>query len=79
MTQIYDDIKSFLIDFGNSVPASVTVNEDGSYSIFLNARISHEKRLQAYQHELRHILNHDFETANINVNDIELTAHHNKL
>lgn len=74
MTQIYEDINTYIMDFGNSIPATVTANDDGSYSIFINARISYENRLQAYQHELRHILNHDFET-NATVNEIELSTH----
>lgn len=67
-----------ILDFGNSIPAAVTANDDGSYSIFINARISYENRIQAYQHELRHILNHDFDTNDINnatVNEIELSTH----
>lgn len=61
MTQIYEyDINTFIIDFGNSIPATVTINEDGSFSIFLNARLSYEQRMQAYLHEMRHIHNCDF-------------------
>ena len=40
-----------ILDFGNSVPAVVTINDDGSFSIFLNARLSYERRLEAYWHE----------------------------
>ena len=61
MTQIYEyDINTFIIDFGNSIPATVTINEDGSFSIFLNARLSYEQRMQAYLHEMRHIQKNDF-------------------
>lgn len=52
----------------------VTINEDGSFSIFLNARLSYEQRMQAYLHEMRHIQKDDFFTHNT-VEEKEL---HNK-
>ena len=38
----------------------VTENEDGSYTIFLNARLTQERRAEAYEHAMRHIMNDDF-------------------
>jgi len=76
VTQIYEyDINTFIIDFGNSIPATVTINEDGSFSIFLNARLSYEQRMQAYLHEMRHIQKNDFFTHNT-VNEKELYSNH---
>lgn len=76
MTQIYEyDINTFIIDFENSIPATVTINEDGSFSIFLNARLSYEQRMQAYLHEMRHIQKNDFFTHNT-VNEKELYNNH---
>ena len=33
----------------------VTENEDGSYTIFINSRLNHEKRLKSYLHAMNHI------------------------
>lgn len=63
-----------MIDFGNSIPEAVCKNEDGSYSIFLNTRLSHEKNIESYHHAISHILHDDLdsdETADL----IERRAH----
>lgn len=60
--RLLDEINVQILDFGNSIPATVTINDDGSFSIFLNARLSYERRMQAYLHELRHIQRGDFFT-----------------
>lgn len=38
----------------------VSANEDGSYTIFINARLSYEGRMKAYNHAMHHIKNEDF-------------------
>lgn len=55
------------------VGEQITANSDGSYTIFLNARLSHERQLEAYAHALRHIQNEDFNKDNADM--IELAAH----
>lgn len=63
-----------VIDFkgvkGNEM---VTVNEDDSYTILINARLSYEGQLKAYQHALRHINDDDFQKDD--VQSIEYSAH----
>ena len=51
----------------------VVPNEDGSYTILINAKLSQEAQLKAYQHALNHIKNEDFEKYD--VQDIEFQAH----
>ena len=51
----------------------VTPNEDGSYTILINARMSYEKQRDALRHAMAHILNDDFEKEN--VQQIESAAH----
>lgn len=47
--------------FGVSgVNGMVTTNDDGTYSIYINANASKEEQYVAYLHELRHIQNNDF-------------------
>lgn len=55
------------------IPEQLVKNDDDSYTIFLNARLSQESRIKSYIHALRHIEENDFEKAN--VQDIELNAH----
>ena len=63
-----------LVDFGDT-PGSevVTANEDGSYTILLNARYSYERQVEACIHACRHIDGHDFEK--MEVQEIEKDAH----
>lgn len=69
-----EDINVFLIDFkGSKVREEVCQNEDGSYSIFINARLSYEAQREAYSHAMGHILNNDFQKQD--VQQIEAEAH----
>lgn len=40
--------------------AYVRPNDDGTFSIYLDPRRSHDQQLADYRHELRHIANDDF-------------------
>lgn len=63
------------VDFKNNIPATSTVNEDGSYSIFLNSRLSLAQQEDGYMHELKHILQLDFENRDRNIDILEFYAH----
>lgn len=69
-----DDLGNNVI-FINKFPirGACTENEDGSYTIFINAQLSTEQQLEVYLHELRHINNHDFQRHD--VQEIEFEAH----
>ena len=63
-------INTQLIDFpvGCKGHESVTKNEDGSYTVFINARDASNVQKEAYLHALEHINNDDFsavESANV--------------
>ena len=45
------------------IPAMVTPDKDGHCSIYINENLSHEARLEALKHELRHIERDDFYNA----------------
>ena len=51
----------------------ITQNQDGSYTIFLNARDSDAMNKLSYYHALSHIVNHDFEKHDVQL--IEYDAH----
>lgn len=67
------DINTKIIDMDVLVGEQITANSDGSYTIFLNARLSHERQLSAYWHAINHIKNGDFDKDNANA--IEKEAH----
>lgn len=68
------DIFVNIIDFPSTkVKEAVTENEDGSYTIFLNAKMDRTTLEKAYFHALNHIKNNDFEKQD--VQKIEHDAH----
>ena len=67
------DINTRLIDMDVLVGEQVIKNNDDSYTILLNARLSHERQLECYKHALLHINNDDFE--NDNADEIECKTH----
>lgn len=38
----------------------IMLNDDGTYTILINSRLSHAQNLDSLQHELNHIKNGDF-------------------
>ena len=50
-----------LIDMPTRVKGHTVQNEDGSYSVFLNARMAQNQIEKTYIHEIEHIKMDDFE------------------
>ncbi|MCD8396129.1 MAG: hypothetical protein LUD12_02890 [Lachnospiraceae bacterium] len=67
------DVFTALEDLPPSIAGYTVVNPDDTYTIILNTRVTHERQLEAYQHEIRHIQEQDFEKED--VQEIESTAH----
>lgn len=67
------DVNVVLVDFKAPGREMVVENEDGSYTILINARLSYEGQYKAYKHGMRHITENDFEKSN--VQQIEAVAH----
>ena len=68
-----EDINIQLLDMDTKIPEHLVKNNDDSYTVFLNARLSQESRLKSYYHALQHIAEHDFEKEN--VQEIEWETH----
>ena len=51
----------------------VTENPDGGHTVLLNARLTHEAQLLAYDHAVRHIEQDDFRKED--VQEIEAEGH----
>lgn len=68
-------ISVFIVDWLPAVVAGLSVkNPDDSYTILLNVRLNAEKQYQAYQHEMQHINDKDFDYI-FNVNELEDMRH----
>lgn len=54
-----------LVDFpvGCGCDGMVTPNDDSTYSIYLDARTTHERQVTACSHEVKHIEHNDFDNA----------------
>ena len=68
-----DDINVQILDMDTKVPEHLVKNNDDSYTIFLNARMSHENQIASYYHALKHITEDDFQKEN--VQEIEKSTH----
>lgn len=51
----------YLIDLPHGVRGYTIANNDGSYSIMINARMSAEMQFETYKHEIAHIDSGDFD------------------
>lgn len=67
------EVNVVLIDFPAKGKEMVIPNEDGSYTVLINAKLSHNMRLEAYEHAMKHIENDDFEKDD--VQQIEAKTH----
>ena len=70
-----DDINVQILDMDTKVPEHLVKNNDDSYTIFLNARMSRENQIASYYHALKHIERNDYNMEN--VQEIEKNAHDN--
>lgn len=73
--KMLENIFVHYLDMPTSVKSNVTHNEDGSYSIFINARLSQNQQANAYMHELEHILKDDFNRRHETADRLEYYAH----
>lgn len=68
-----ENINVQLLDMDTKIPEHLVKNDDDSYTVFLNARLSQESRTRSYYHALKHIRDNDFEGGD--VQGIETKAH----
>lgn len=67
------DVNVVVMNFPNTQKEMVVQNEDGSYTILINAKLSDAGQLKAYNHAMKHIEEDDFQKAD--VQSIEAAAH----
>ena len=68
------DTQVILLDMPGKCKEAVCKNEDGSYTIFIDARLSRGEAMQKYHHAMSHIEAGDFDNFG-NVNELEAVAH----
>lgn len=67
-------IQIFLVDLPAAIRGVTVRNDDDSYTILINASLSHEMQCEAYDHEISHINNGDFDCM-YNADTLELFRH----
>lgn len=70
---IKEDITTCMVDLPTSIKSYVVAMLDNRFCIVLNSRMDYESLVLAYQHELAHIMQHDFDKSNADT--IELKSH----
>lgn len=63
-----------LIDMPCSIPGITVMVDSDTFCILINARLSHEQQCTAYDHEINHIDNKDFDMM-YDVNELESIRH----
>lgn len=69
------DIFTYLVNMPSGIWGHCNPNPDGSYTIFINSRLSYETQRKVYLHEIYHIVNGDFDRPDSDVDKIEYRAH----
>lgn len=68
-----ESINVVLLNMEYGVHEQVSLNHDGCFTIFLNARDTFEMQRENYTHAVSHIVNGDFDRHD--VQEIERNAH----
>ena len=50
----------YFVPMHGSIGGYVTPNPDGTFSVYLNERLSREKNMKTMRHEYQHMVNDDF-------------------
>lgn len=68
------DVNTLEVDLPTTLPGYSVANSDNTFTIVLNAKLTFERRMQTYQHEMDHIVRGDYDRKN-DVDIIEFFAH----
>ena len=69
-----EDVFVRYVELPTTVRSFVVANNDMTYTVILNSKLSREQNILSYQHELEHILRGDYEKK-CSADFIEITAH----
>lgn len=68
------DVNCVVAEMPHTIKAYTMPHADGTYTIILNSRHTHEQHLISYHHEMKHIENGDYDKK-CDVDVIEFWAH----
>lgn len=71
-----DIVNTIFIDMPTTIKAYTICNNDDTYTVVLNSKLTREQHLLSYHHEMRHIENGDY-LKKCGVDIIEINAHKN--
>lgn len=57
------DFFIYYVPMHGAIGGFVTPNPDGTFSVYLNERLSRERNLETMEHEIGHIIRDDFYTG----------------
>jgi hypothetical protein len=69
-----DNVFVSYVDLPATIRSFVVSNDDSTYTIILNSKLSHEQNLISYIHELEHIKRGDYDKK-CSADLIEINAH----
>lgn len=76
---IFDrDLNVNYLDMPTTIKGRTVPNEDGSFTVFINSRLSHTEQGEAFYHETTHIKSGDFDHDHKDVQMIETRAHNRR-
>jgi len=64
------DTFCYYLDMPLSIRGVSVINPDGTITVYINSRLTYEQQRKAYQHEISHIDNDDFNNYD-DINNIE--------
>lgn len=59
------EINTVMVDMPTKIKGCVHNNSDGSYTVFINAKLSSKIQQETYIHELNHIRRGDFDKRDV--------------
>lgn len=68
-----EDVYVYEIDLPKGINEMVSPTADNSYTVYIDRRLSDDKKKRAYLHALRHCCRRDFEQSD--VQEIETKTH----
>lgn len=67
------DVHIYYVDMPCSVASNIVENPDGSFTLYLNSRMTYERNIKGYLHEIKHLKNDDLNNC-YNIQHTELTV-----
>lgn len=72
-TEYTSEVYIYYLDMPCSIDSNIVENPDGTFTIYLNSRMTRERNIEGYLHEMIHLCNGDL-TGTSNIHDVENEA-----